>query len=92
MGDAVFKAISDPQRRKILKFLRGGPQSAGQIAQAFEITKGSLSYHLNILKAADLVRCERRAGTDLLTQHEGVRRLLSDIGMRPLIRVFPAAA
>ncbi|MBN8228340.1 winged helix-turn-helix transcriptional regulator [Corallococcus macrosporus] len=56
----VFKAISDPTRRKVLKLLQGGSKSAGELAEAFDITKGSLSHHFNILKAADLVRCERR--------------------------------
>ncbi len=56
----VFKALSDPSRRKILKILQGGSRTAGELAQAFDITKGSLSHHFNILKAADLVRCERR--------------------------------
>lgn len=35
--------------------------TAGEIADAFEITKGSLSYHFNILKDVELIRCERRA-------------------------------
>lgn len=56
----VFKAISDPTRRQVLKLLQGGSKSAGELAEAFEITKGSLSHHFNVLKAADLVRCERR--------------------------------
>jgi ArsR family transcriptional regulator, arsenate/arsenite/antimonite-responsive transcriptional repressor len=56
----IFKAISDPNRRKILKILQGGSKTAGEIAQAFPITKGSLSHHFNILKAAELIRCERR--------------------------------
>jgi ArsR family transcriptional regulator, arsenate/arsenite/antimonite-responsive transcriptional repressor len=56
----VFKAIADPQRRKILKLLRRGSRTAGELAEAFTITKGSLSHHFNVLKAADLVRCERR--------------------------------
>jgi len=56
----VFKAISDPTRRKVLKLLQGGSKTAGELAQAFDITKGSLSHHFNVLKAADLVRCERR--------------------------------
>lgn len=56
----VFKAISDPTRRKVLKLLQGGSKSAGELAEAFDITKGSLSHHFNVLKAADLVRCERR--------------------------------
>jgi DNA-binding transcriptional ArsR family regulator len=60
MKDTVFKAIADPQRRKILKVLQSGSLTAGQIADAFDITKGSLSYHFNILKDADLIRSERR--------------------------------
>ncbi|MHA7628616.1 autorepressor SdpR family transcription factor [Corallococcus sp. M7] len=56
----VFKAISDPTRRRVLKLLQGGSKSAGELAEAFDITKGSLSHHFNVLKAADLVRCERR--------------------------------
>ena len=56
----VFKALSDPSRRKILKILQGGSRTAGELAGAFDITKGSLSHHFNILKAAGLVRCERR--------------------------------
>ena len=60
MHDSVFKAIADPQRRKILQLLQGGSLTAGQIADEFAITKGSLSYHFNILKEADLIRSERR--------------------------------
>lgn len=56
----VFKAISDPTRRQVLKLLQRGSKTAGELAEAFDITKGSLSHHFNVLKAADLVRCERR--------------------------------
>jgi DNA-binding transcriptional ArsR family regulator len=56
----VFKAISDPTRRHVLELLRGGSKTAGELAAAFAMTKGSLSHHFNVLKAADLVRCERR--------------------------------
>ena len=56
----VFKAIADPSRRKILKMLKTGSLSAGELAEGFQMTKGSLSHHFNVLKAADLVRCERR--------------------------------
>jgi ArsR family transcriptional regulator len=58
--ERIFKAIADPNRRKVLKLLQGGSKTAGEIAEAFDITKGSLSHHFNILKAADLIRCERR--------------------------------
>ncbi len=56
----VFKALADPTRRAILKRLQGGSETAGDIAAAFPISKPSLSHHFNILKAADLVRTERR--------------------------------
>lgn len=59
-GQEVFKAISDPSRRQILRLLQEGSRSAGQLAEGFTMTKGSLSHHFNVLKAADLVRCERR--------------------------------
>ncbi|HXA20415.1 MAG TPA: autorepressor SdpR family transcription factor [Thermoanaerobaculia bacterium] len=60
MGQDVFKALSDPTRREILKMLRKRPMPAGELSDAFTMTKGSLSHHFNILKNADLVRCERR--------------------------------
>lgn len=56
----VFKALADPTRRAILKRLQEGSETAGEIAAAFPISKPSLSHHFNILKAADLVRTERR--------------------------------
>lgn len=59
MRDSVFQALADPSRRKILKLLRRGPLSAGELADRFSITKGSMSHHFNVLKAADLVRSER---------------------------------
>ncbi|NII10201.1 autorepressor SdpR family transcription factor [Oleiagrimonas sp. C23AA] len=56
----VFKAMADPTRRAILKRLRGGALSAGEIGEAFDITPASLSHHFAVLKRADLVRTERR--------------------------------
>lgn len=61
MGFAeTFKALSDPARRDILMLLRGGRMSAGEIGSHFELTGASVSYHLSILKKADLVRESRR--------------------------------
>ena len=57
---SVFKALADPTRRAILQHLQRGSQTAGAIAELFPITRASLSHHFNILKAADLVRTERR--------------------------------
>ena len=56
----VFKALADSNRREVLKLLQQGSKTAGELAEAFPMTKGSLSHHFEILKAADLVRSERR--------------------------------
>ncbi|MFL0161582.1 autorepressor SdpR family transcription factor [Aquirufa salirivi] len=53
--DIVFKAINDPTRREILRFLTHGPQNAGTIAQQFNMSKPSISHHLDLLKQAQLV-------------------------------------
>ncbi|WP_341876982.1 autorepressor SdpR family transcription factor [Defluviitalea saccharophila] len=58
--DSIFKALSDKNRRKILKLLREKDMSAGEIAEEFNISKPSLSHHLSILKQADLVQTERQ--------------------------------
>lgn len=51
----TFKALSDPVRRQILELLRKGPLSAGDIASHFDMTGATISYHLKILKQADLI-------------------------------------
>lgn len=51
----TFKAISDPVRREILEMLRNERKSAGEIAQKFNLTNATVSYHLAQLKKADLV-------------------------------------
>ena len=51
----TFKAMSDTVRREILMLLRGGRMSAGEIGSHFEMTGATISYHLNILKKAELV-------------------------------------
>lgn len=51
----TFKALSDPVRRKILQLLKSGRMSAGEIGSHFDMTGATISYHLNILKKADLV-------------------------------------
>lgn len=52
---ASFKALSDPQRREILSLLRGGRKNAGELASALGISAAALSYHLRLLKEADLL-------------------------------------
>jgi DNA-binding transcriptional ArsR family regulator len=51
----TFKALSDPVRRQILELLKKGALSAGEIASHFDMTGATISYHLKILKQADLI-------------------------------------
>lgn len=51
----TFKALSDPVRREILVMLKDGRMSAGEIADHFDMTNATVSYHLSVLKKADLV-------------------------------------
>ena len=56
MGFAeTFKALSDPARREILLMLKNGKMSAGDISSRFDMAGATVSYHLSVLKKADLV-------------------------------------
>lgn len=55
----TFKALSDPVRRDILVMLKKGKKSAGEIGEKFDMTGATISYHLSILKKADLVKESR---------------------------------
>ena len=56
----AFKALADPTRRKILDLLKTKDLTAGEIADQFEMSKPSISQHLKILKAADLIEDEKQ--------------------------------
>lgn len=55
----LFKALNDNTRREILDKLREGDMTAGEIAELFNISKPSISHHLDILKQAELVESHR---------------------------------
>jgi DNA-binding transcriptional ArsR family regulator len=59
--EATFSALADPTRRAVLDLLRKGRQPAGQIAQAFPISRPAISKHLRLLRRAHLVN-EHREG------------------------------
>lgn len=64
-ADRVLDALGDPTRRTVLKRLRAGPRSVGDIANGMDVSRPAVSQHLRVLKAAHLV-------TD---RAEGSRRL-----------------
>ena len=55
----VFKALSDPTRRRVLQLLRKGPMSAGELSDQFEFAKATMSAHFAVLKEAELVHTEK---------------------------------
>ncbi|WP_443969665.1 metalloregulator ArsR/SmtB family transcription factor [Sphingobium sp. CR28] len=63
--DSVFDALAHPTRRRILEMLRQGAMSAGDLANAFPVSKPTMSAHFAKLKAAGLVQAESR-GTSLI--------------------------
>lgn len=56
----VFKALSDETRREILKLLSKKDMSAGEISDHFNMSKPSISKHLEILREAELISSERK--------------------------------
>lgn len=57
----TFNALSDPTRREIVRLLRGGELTAGEIAARFPLAKSTLSAHFNVLRHAGLIVSERHA-------------------------------
>ena len=55
----TIQALSDPTRRAILRQLREGDRTAGELAEQFDLAKSTLSGHFNVLRAAGLVVSER---------------------------------
>src|ERR1700682_3677426 len=51
----AFKALADPTRREILRLLRSGEKTAGELAGHFDMSKPSVSHHFAVLKQADLI-------------------------------------
>ena len=63
LGNDAFKALADPTRREILRLLRRGEMTAGELAQRFDTTKPTLSHHFAVLRDADLVTTRREGQT-----------------------------
>lgn len=59
MIQQTLLALSDPTRREILKMLKKGDKTAGEIAERFDISAPAISRHLSVLKDAELVVAQR---------------------------------
>ena len=58
--DSVFRALADETRRDILRLLRRGPRTSGEIADRFDSSWPTISRHLSVLRDAGLVTTERK--------------------------------
>lgn len=58
--NTIFKALNDSTRREILELLKHRDLTAGEIAEHFQISKPSISHHLDLLKQAELVISEKK--------------------------------
>lgn len=59
----VFKALSDPTRRRVLQLLRKRPMTAGALADEFAVSKPTMSAHFAVLKEADLIDAQKTGTT-----------------------------
>ncbi|OAZ04446.1 autorepressor SdpR family transcription factor [Flavobacterium succinicans] len=57
--NVIFKALNDATRREILDLLKEKDRTAGEIADHFNISKPSISHHLDLLKQADLITSQK---------------------------------
>ena len=55
----VFKALSDPTRRRVLQLLAKGPMTAGELSDHFAVSKPTMSAHFAALREADLVQADK---------------------------------
>jgi DNA-binding transcriptional ArsR family regulator len=63
--DTVFRAIADPTRREILRLLRDGQHSVGEIAGNFSTSRPAISKHLRLLRSAGLVVTRREGAVGI---------------------------
>ncbi len=84
----VFKALAHPVRRDVLRTLRDGPQSAGELAARYPVSKPTMSGHFASLKTAGLIVAERHGTTivyrlNASVADEALGWLMELVGKRP---------
>ena len=82
--NTVYRALSDPTRRRILELLRERDMSAGELADNFPLAKPTLSKHFAVLKEADLIQGDKNGTT--ITYHLNVSVL--EEALMALMNVF----
>jgi ArsR family transcriptional regulator, repressor of sdpIR and other operons len=84
----IFEALAHPTRRGILEMLKGGSKTAGELADAFEVSKPTMSGHFAKLKEAGLIHADQRGTTilyslNLSTLEEVLLGFMGRMGVAP---------
>ena len=61
--NSVFKALSDPTRRRVLQLLRDRPMTAGELSDNFPVSKPTMSAHFSVLQEAGLIEAQKTGRT-----------------------------
>lgn len=77
--DAALRALADPNRRRILALVRDRPRAVGEIAALLDLSQQAISFHLRVLRAADLVTEERQRTRHLFTVRTDGLRAVQDL-------------
>ncbi len=90
--NAVFRALADPTRRDILKSLRSGPRTSGEIAASFPVSWPTISRHLAVLRDAGMIAATREGTSisyeiDTTVFHELVEQVLHLVDLGKNARV-----
>lgn len=85
--NVVFEALAHPIRREILEMLKGGSKTAGELAEAFQVSKPTMSGHFAKLKEAGLIHADPQGTTifyslNLSTLEEALLGFMGRIGVR----------
>jgi DNA-binding transcriptional ArsR family regulator len=87
----IFEALAHPTRRAILEMLKGGSKSAGELADAFQVSKPTMSAHFAKLREAGLIQADQRGTTilyslNLTTLEEVLLGFMGRLGVAPETR------
>lgn len=87
----VFEALAHPTRRAILEMLKSGSKTAGELAEAFDVSKPTMSGHFAKLREAGLVHSDQRGATILYSLNLSVLEevLLGFMGTMGTVRKEP---
>lgn len=77
-NETVFRAIADPTRRGILRLLRDGRHTVGEIARNFPTSRPAISRHLRLLRSADLITTRQEGTARICELNAAPLRAISD--------------